>query len=43
MIIGNIYGDSRVKFVMPWHYESGSESDLGPSPKDLRQKPERNC
>ncbi len=28
---------------MTWHYASDSESKLGPSPKDLRQKPARNC
>ena len=28
---------------MTWHYANGSDAIPGPSPKDLRQKPRRNC
>jgi putative transposase len=43
MIIREKSGNSRAIIGMTWHYASDSESKLGPSPKDLRQKPACNC
>src|SRR5450759_3427889 len=34
---------TRVKSLMTWHQDYGSASILGPSAKELRQKPRRNC
>lgn len=43
MIIGQNCGFSRGKSGKTWHYDCCSEVILGPSAKDLRQKPRRNC
>ena len=43
MIIAVIGGNSREKHRNTWHHENGTRRQRGPSPKDLRQKPRRNC
>src|SRR5262249_25758949 len=43
MILTVIFMDSRALCDEMWHHENDSEQKLGPWPKDLRQKPQRNC
>lgn len=43
MIIGHSLSDSRAIRETTWHHEKGPAQELGPSPKELRQKPRRNC
>src|SRR5512146_2618490 len=43
MIIRQKIGYSRGKYSVAWHYVCRSGTIPGPSAKDLRQKPRRNC
>ena len=43
MRITKVLGISRLIIGATWHYAGGFASVLGPSQKELRQKPMRNC